>query len=135
MTVQPDDEAMKASDVMVPHAISVSPELNLKAVANTLVTNGISAVPVIDLNNRIVGIISEADLMRQVSGGEHTARLRGRKAEDVMTRQVITVDPDTSLQEIANLIEKHRIKRVLVVKDGTLVGVVSRANIVQALLR
>ena len=60
-------------------------------------------------------------------------KAHGRKAKDVMTRQVISVDPDTSLQEIANLLEKHGIKRVPVVKDGRLVGIVSRANLVQAL--
>jgi predicted transcriptional regulator len=60
-------------------------------------------------------------------------KAHGRKAKDVMTRQVISVDPDTSLQEIANLLEKHGIKRVPVLKDGRLVGIVSRANLVQAL--
>src|SRR5215470_6235274 len=60
-------------------------------------------------------------------------KAHGRKAKDVMTRRVISVDPDTSLQEIANLLEKHGIKRVPVLKDGRLVGIVSRANLVQAL--
>jgi predicted transcriptional regulator len=60
-------------------------------------------------------------------------KTHGRKAKDVMTRQVISVDPDTSLQEIANLLEKHGIKRVPVIENGRLVGIVSRANLVQAL--
>jgi CBS domain len=60
-------------------------------------------------------------------------KTHGRKAKDVMTRQVISVDPDRSLQEIANLLEKHGIKRVPVIENGRLVGIVSRANLVQAL--
>jgi CBS-domain-containing membrane protein len=60
-------------------------------------------------------------------------KAHGRKAKDVMTRQVIGVDPDTSLQEIANLLEKHGIKRVPVIDNGRLVGIVSPANLVQAL--
>jgi CBS-domain-containing membrane protein len=127
---------MKASDVMVTHVITVGPELDVKAVANTLATNGISAVPVIDIRNNILGIISEGDLMRRIApaaGSEGLARSHGHKAKDVMTHQVITVNPETSLQEIANLFEKHGIKRVPVVKNGELVGIVSRANLVQAL--
>ena len=141
---------MKARDVMVSHVITVGPELDVKAVANTLVANGISAVPVVAIDGSIVGIISEGDLMRRaVSGAKRSwwletfssaeqlmaefVKAHGRKAKDVMTRQVISVSPDTSLQEIANLLEKHGIKRVPVIENGRLVGIVSRANLVQAL--
>ena len=143
---------MKALDVMTSHVITVGPELDVSAVANTLVTNGISAVPVVAIDGSLVGIVSEGDLMRRaVSGAERKrswwletfssadqltaefVKAHGRKAKDVMTRQVISVDPDTSLQEIANLLERRGIKRVPVVKDGRLVGIVSRANLVQAL--
>jgi CBS-domain-containing membrane protein len=127
---------MKASDVMVSSVITVGPELDVKAVANTLAANGISAVPVIDINNKILGIISEGDLTRRIaSRGERKgpARSEGRKAKDVMTHHVITVDPDTSLQAVANLFEQHGIKRVPVLKNGQLVGIVSRSNLVQAL--
>jgi CBS domain-containing protein len=143
---------MKARDVMVRHVITVGPELDVKAVANTLARNGISAVPVIDINNRILGIISEGDLMRRIASGAVHARQwwfdffssadqqrvdlvrsYSDKAKNVMTHHVITVDAETSLQEIANLFEQHGIKRVPVVKNGQLVGIVSRANLVQAL--
>jgi len=143
---------MKARDVTVSHVITVGPELDLKAVANTLVANGISAVPVVAIDGSVVGIVSEGDLMRHaVSGAERKrfwrpeifssseqlmaefVKAHGRKAKDVMTRQVISVDPDTLLQEIANLLEKHGIKRVPVIDNGRLVGIVSRANLVQAL--
>ena len=127
---------MKASDVMVPHVITIGPELDVRAVANTLAANGISAVPVIDINNKILGIVSESDLTRRIGSGaerKRPARPHGSKAKDVMTHKVITVDPDASLQVIANLFEQHGIKRVPVVKNGQLVGIVSRANLVQAL--
>ena len=127
---------MKASDVMVPHVITIGPELDVRAVANTLAANGISAVPVIDINNKILGIVSESDLTRRIGSGaerKRPARPHGSKAKDVMTHKVITVDPDASLQAIANLFEKHGIKRVPVVKNGELIGIVSRANLVQAL--
>jgi CBS domain-containing protein len=143
---------MKARDVMVPHVITIHPDLDVKAVANTLVANGISAVPVVAIDGSIVGIVSEGDLMRRVVSGAERKRSRwleifsspeqlmaefakshGRKAADVMTRQVISVDPDTSLQEIAHLLEKHGIKRVPVIENGRLVGIVSRANLVQVL--
>jgi CBS domain-containing protein len=141
---------MKARDVMVSHVITVGPELDVKAVANTLVANGISAVPVVAIDGSIVGIVSEGDLMRRaVSGTKRSrwletfssaeqlmadfVRAHGRKAKDVMTRQVISISPDTSLQEIANLLEKNGIKRVPVIENGRLVGIVSRANLVQAL--
>lgn len=114
---------MKARDVMVSHVITVGPELDVKAVANTLVANGISAVPVVAIDGSVV---SAEQLMAEF------VKAHGRKAKDVMTRRVISVDPDTSLQEIANLLEKHGIKRVPVLKDGRLVGIVSRANLVQA---
>ena len=121
----------EASDVMVPHVITVGPELDVKAVANTLATNKISAVPVIDINNNILGIVSEGDLTRRIASSAERKRptgSHGPKAKDVMTHQVITVDPDTPLQEIANLFEQHGIKRVPVVKKERLVGIVSRAN-------
>ena len=141
---------MKARDVMVSHVITVGPELDVRAVANTLAANGISAVPVVGIDGSIVGIISEGDLMRRaVSGAKRSwwletfssaeqlmadfVKAHGRKAKDVMTRQVISVSPGTSLQEIANLLEKHGIKRVPVIENGRLVGIVSRANLVQAL--
>jgi CBS domain-containing protein len=142
---------MKARDVMVSHVITVGPELDVRAVANTLIANGISAVPVVAIDGSIVGILSEGDLMRRAAGAERKrswwlesfssaeqlmadfVKAHGRRAKDVMTRQVISVSPDTSLQEIANLLEKHGIKRVPVIENGRLVGIVSRANLVQAL--
>jgi CBS domain-containing protein len=142
---------MKASDVMVTNVISVGTDACVQDVANILLTNRISAVPVVGASGALVGIVSEGDLMRRVEAG--TGRKRpwwlsiftgkqvlaaefirehSRKVTDVMTREVVTASPDTTLSAIANLLEKHAIKRVPIVKDGKMVGIVSRANLLQA---
>ena len=143
---------MKAQDVMVAPVITVKPYSSVKEVAKTLIDKRISAVPVVDDAGKLVGIISEGDLMhRSETGTERRYRwwirlmggdaslpadyikAHGRKAEDIMTRNVITAAPETPLDEIAIRLEKNSIKRVPIVREGQLVGIVSRANLVQAL--
>jgi CBS domain-containing protein len=143
---------MNAADVMVANVITVGPDANVLDVAETLLSARISGVPVVDKSGALVGIVSEGDLMRRVEAG--TGRRRpwwlaiftgkevlaaefvkehSRKVTDVMTRDVITATPDTPLFTIANLLEKNAIKRLPIVKDGKVVGIVSRANLLQAL--
>jgi CBS domain-containing protein len=143
---------MKARDVMVAPVITASPQASIKSVAETFLKYQISAVPVVDDKNKVVGIISEGDLMHRVEAGTERRRpwwLRGflgpdtlaaeyvkahaRTVADVMTRQVVTASPETPLHEIATLLEKNSIKRLPIVENGQLVGIVSRANLVQAL--
>jgi CBS domain-containing protein len=143
---------MKAADVMVTKVITVGPDACVQDVAHILLTNRISAVPVVGPEGKLLGIVSEGDLMRRAEAGTGRRRpwwlalLTGRepfaaeyvkehsrKVTDVMTRSVITAEPDTPLREIANLLEKNAIKRVPIVKDGRVVGIVSRANLLQAL--
>src|SRR3974377_668888 len=143
---------MNAADVMVTNVITVGLCACLQDVAHLLLTNRISAVPVVDSDGKVVGIVSEGDLMRRAEAGTGRPRswwlslLTGkeglaaqyvkehsRKVADVMTRDVITATPDTPLQDIANILEKNSIKRVPIIKDGKMVGVVSRANLLQAL--
>jgi CBS domain-containing protein len=121
-------------------------------VANILMTNRISAVPVMTADGDLVGILSEGDLIRRVeTGTDHRrswwielligrdplaaeyVKSHSRKVSDLMTRNVITASPDTPLRDIAGLLEKNGIKRVPIVENGKLVGIVSRANLVQAL--
>ena len=144
---------MKAADVMVSKVISVRSDTSVEEIAETLLANRISAVPVLE-DGGLVGIVSEGDLIHRVeadterhrswwlellTGRETLARefvkSHSRKAADVMTRSVVTVTPDTSLSDLASLLEKHRIKRVPVMQDGKIVGIVSRANLIQALVR
>ena len=113
---------MKAAGVMVSAVISVRPNARVEEVARTLLAHRISAVPVINEEGELLGIVSEGDLMRRAEAGT-----------DVMTRSVITATPETPLGEIATLLEKNRIKRVPIVQNGKVVGIVSRANLLQAL--
>jgi CBS domain-containing protein len=144
---------MKATDVMTTNVITVRPDTPVATIAEVLLANRISAVPVVNDKNVLVGIVSEGDLIHRVEAGTERHRswwlelLTGketlahefvmshaRKAADVMTRPVISVQPDTPLGDIAALLEKHRIKRVPVASNGKIVGIVSRANLIQALV-
>jgi CBS domain-containing protein len=144
---------MNASDVMVSNVITVGPEATVEEIAETLLAKRISAVPVVDERGALIGIVSEGDLIHRVETGTERHRswwlelLTGRdvlareyiksharKAVDVMTHPAISVAPDMPLDELAALLEKRRIKRVPVVRDGKVVGIVSRANLVQALV-
>jgi CBS domain-containing protein len=143
---------MNAADVMMLNVITVSADADVRHVAKILVTNRISAVPVVDEQGKLVGIISEGDLVRRPEIGsekplswwfnalstkdslaEEFVRSHSRKARDIMTRKVVTAKPDESLGHIADLLEKNRIKRVPIVSDEKIVGIVSRSNLVQAL--
>lgn len=144
---------MKAKDIMTTQVVSVKPETSVIEIAQKLMDHRVSAVPVLDGSGRLVGIVSEGDLLHRVetgtdkrhrswwlslvTSGETDAaeyvKSHGRHASDVMTRNVITVDENTPLSEIAEILESRRIKRVPVLKNGALVGIVSRANLVQAL--
>src|SRR6516162_6520503 len=122
---------MNAADVMVTNVITVGPDARVQDVAHIFLTNRISAVPVVGNDGKILGIVSEGDLMRRAEAG--TGRRRSwwlclvagkevlaaeyvkehsRKVADVMTRDVITAAPDTPLRDVANLLEKNSIKRV-----------------------
>lgn len=144
---------MKAADVMVTDVIKVHMDTPVAEIAEVLLANRISAVPVVNDKDAIVGIVSEGDLIHRVEAGTERHRswwlelLTGketlahefvkshaRKAADVMTRSVVSVKPDTPLGDIAALLEKHGIKRVPVVNNGKIAGIVSRANLVQALV-
>ena len=146
---------MRARDIMVTNVITVGPEASVRDAAKILLANRISALPVVDKDGLLVGIISEGDLVRRAELGTNHHRSwwlelfsgmnkealatrflksRGRKVKDVMTtKDLITAKPTTPLREIAVSLEKNRIKRVPIVAKGQVVGIVSRANIIQAL--
>jgi CBS domain-containing protein len=142
---------MKARDVMTTSVVCVSADERVDEIAKRLLEKKISAVFVVDDEGRPVGIVSEGDLMHRVEAGTERARswwLRllanprtlaneyvkshGLKATDVMTRPLISVSEHTDLAEIATLLETRGIKRVPVIRDGWIVGVVSRANLLRA---
>jgi len=143
---------MKAADVMTRHVLSVTGDVSVRAIATMLLEHGVSAVPVVDADGKIIGMVSEGDLMRraetrterrrpwwlrifadpEIAAGEY-AKAHGRTARDVMTREVIQVGEETPVDEIADLLERHRIKRVPVTREGRVVGIVSRANLLHGL--
>ena len=143
---------MRAIDVMTSEVISVDENASVITVAKLLAERGISAVPVVDSENRVISMVSEGDLLHRAETGTErrqswwlemmasTNRLAGDyikshsgNVKDVMTRDVLSVTETTSVADIAILLETNRIKRVPVLRDGKLVGIVSRANLVRAL--
>ncbi len=143
---------MQASDIMTAKVVTVSPDTDVEVIARILLERRISAVPVVGGDDRILGIVSEGDLLRrpeteterhrswwlrlladkQERAGEYL-KSHGRRADQVMTREVVTVAEDTNVGDIAELLEQRRIKRVPVVRDGKLVGIISRANLLHGL--
>ena len=143
---------MKAIDVMVRDVVTVKPGDDVNHAIALLAEHDVSALPVVDDSGAVVGVVSEADLMhrdeigtrRQRSwwmeavtpgvriAGEY-AKEHGHKVAEIMSGNVVSASEDTPLGEIAGLLEKHRIKRLPVLRDGKLVGIVSRSNLIQAL--
>jgi CBS-domain-containing membrane protein len=142
---------MNAADIMTRSVVSVDPGLPVSEVARLMLSRGISAVPVVEPGGRIIGMISEGDLMRRTELGterhrswwlrviadkatlaEEFTKSHARKARDIMTHDVVSVSEKTPAAEIVDVLEQHHIKRVPVVRDGTMVGIVSRANLLRA---
>ncbi len=143
---------MKAVDVMVRDVITIGPQETVADAAKLIAENDVSALPVVDDEGELVGIISEGDLMNREEIGTEIhhpwwieavtpaatlatefAKAHGKRVEEVMSDVVITATEDTPLAEIATLLERNRIKRIPILQDGKLVGIVSRSNLVQAL--
>jgi CBS domain-containing protein len=140
-----------AADVMTPDVICAAPETPVPELIRLMLDNRISAVPIV-ADGQIVGIVSEGDLLRRAETGTEArpsrwlelvtstsrqaadyTKAHGRKAAEVMTHDVVTVADTAPIGEIAQLLEARRIKRVPVMRDGRLVGIVSRRNLLQAL--
>lgn len=142
---------LTAADVMTREVVSVGPDTPVRAIAELLFTRRISGVPVLE-DGRLIGVVSEGDLighaaatgeqrrswwlsalMNDSASARDYAKTHGRTARDVMTSAVITIGEAATLAEIAKTLERHRIKRVPVLREGKLVGIVSRGNLLQAL--
>jgi CBS domain-containing protein len=144
---------MKAREIMTSNVRTIGPDATIVEIAATLLDHRISGMPVVE-DGRVIGIVSEGDLIHREEIGTGTRRLswwkrpwrrdrspvdyikvHGVTARDVMTHPAITVTEDTPLNEIADLFGSRRIKRVPVERDGRLVGIISRADLLQALAR
>jgi len=139
---------MRAKDVMSDGVMSINAGATVLEAARLLVNARVSAMPVIDGQGFMVGILSEVDVIRQTGGVAPTdlsederagaaktlAEAKSRRVADIMTRDVVTAGEDTPLREIADLFLKHGIKRVPILRDRSVVGIVSRIDLLQALI-
>lgn len=143
---------MQASDVMTSPAVTVTRDMSVREVARLMVDRGISAVFVVNKTGKPIGVISEGDLLRRAelhterhrsrwaelftrpsSDAAEYVKSRGRTAKDVMTKGVIQVEPRAHISKVADLLESRHVKRVPVVHQDRIVGVVARSNLVKAL--
>jgi CBS domain-containing protein len=144
---------MKARDVMTDQVVTVRADTPIQDIARLLLAKRISAVPVLDEADALVGIVSEEDLIGsdeadweerrdkwlarlaegEPLGAEFLSSLRGHAAGHVMSKPVVTIVEDTEVGEIARIFQESRIKRVPVVRNGKIVGVVSRADLLRAM--
>ena len=143
---------MKAKDVMTSPVVSIEPDASIWQAVRIMLQRHISGLPVIDQKGALVGIVTEGDFLRRAETGTQRRRPRwleyligpgrladeytrahGRKVSEIMTADPLTISEDTPLDEIVRLMEKRQIKRLPVVRDQQVVGIVSRANLVHAL--
>ena len=115
---------MTAKDIMTREVVTVTPETPVEELAKILAERNISGVPVVDEAGNVVGIATEADIITKGKEG---------KVANIMTREVVSVCEDTPVEEIARILTERGIKRVPVLREGKLVGIVSRADIVRAM--
>jgi CBS domain-containing protein len=144
---------MKAADIMTRGVVSAGPDATIEEAIRLMLQHGISGLPVVDTAGHLIGIVSEGDLLRRAETGTERHRTRwlafllgparlakeyvrthGRKLTEVMTCDVVAVTEDAPLNEIVRLMERNRIKRLPVTRDGRVVGIVSRANLLRALV-
>jgi CBS domain-containing protein len=144
---------MKANDVMTPFVISVTPDATVTDAAQIMLETGVSGLPVINSAGKLVGMLTEGDLLRRAeTGTEHErprwleyilgpgkaaqefVRVHGRKVAEVMTDDPVSVTRETELEDVVKLMERRRLKRVPVIQGNEVVGIISRANLVAALV-
>lgn len=142
---------MRAHHIMTRDVITVTPHTTIEDAANIMLKTRISGLPVVDDQGLLVGIVSESDFLRRREIGTERKRSRwlqflvgpgrsaadyvkerGRKVEDIMTREPVTVGEETPLDDLVRLMEKNDIKRLPVMRDKVLVGIVTRSNLLQA---
>jgi len=142
---------MRAHQIMTRPVITVSPETTIVDAANLMLQRHVSGLPVVDSSGELVGVVSEGDFIRRSEIGTQRQRGRwlsfilgpgksaadfvsehGRRVSEVMTKDPLTITEDTAMPEIVELMEKNNVKRLPVVRGDKVVGIVSRANLLQA---
>jgi CBS domain-containing protein len=142
-------KTLRIEDFMTRRVVTVTPDTSILAATKLMLENHISGLPVVDTSAHVVGIISESDLLRDDGKGVdgspwlqmmvlpdalsgEPAQLSARRVGDVMTRGPVTVAPNASIAQACRLMEQHGIKRLPVVQNDTLVGLIARADLVRA---
>jgi len=144
---------MKAKDIMTSAVISIEPETTVLEAARRMLQNHISGLPVVDEAGALVGIVSEGDFLRRAETGtapRYSGLLEfllgpgkaageyihshGRKVREVMSNHVHVVEEDTNLEDVVELMERKHIKRVPVVRNDKLVGIITRSNLMHAMV-
>jgi CBS domain-containing protein len=138
---------MRVEDFMTRRVVTITPDTTLLAAARLMLEHRVGGLPVVDASGRMIGIFSESDLLREegVDGspwlqmmagpdGEpaEPMRLDTRKVGDTMTRALITIPPGASIAEAFRMLHEHRLRRLPVVENGKLVGMIARADLVRA---
>jgi CBS domain-containing protein len=144
---------MKVLEIMTSRVVSVRPEDSILQAGELMLQHDISGLPVVDSDGRVVGIVTERDFIRCAAAcgdvrprwlevligraelSDGAARRCERRIADVMTRNPVTATEDMPLEDVVRLMDTHRIKRVPVVRDGRLVGIVCRVDLMRALVR
>ena len=143
---------MEAADVMAREIVTVGPETPLTDAIRLMLEHRVSGLPVVDGTGQLVGLLTEGDLLHRAETGtdavrlgwlqallargwmaEHYAHTHGRKVQDAMTRDVLTVGEASPLDDVIRIMESRHVRRVPVVEGGRLVGIVSRSDLVRAL--
>jgi CBS domain-containing protein len=144
---------MRVADIMARDVVSVPPDASVREIASLMLERRISGVPVVDAERQVLGVVSEGDLIRRpeietdragrgwlsifVSDEERArdfVKSHGRRAREVMTQPAVCVAPQTPLDEAVRIMERHHIKRLPVIEHGKLVGLMTRADLVRAML-
>lgn len=143
---------MRAEAIMTTPVVEIDPDASIADAARLMLSKGISGLPVIRSDGTLVGIVSEGDFLRREELGTRRTRPRwletlvspgraadeyvqanGRRIEEVMTADVVTVSPGTSLSRTVELMTRHHVKRIPVVDGGKVVGIVTRSDMLRAL--
>src|SRR5689334_1381951 len=142
---------MRAHQIMTKPVFTVLPDATILEAANLMLRRHISGLPVVDADGKLVGIVSEGDFIRRSEIGTQRRRNRflrlilgpgqaatdfvhehGCRISNIMTRETVTITEDTPLETIVTLMEKNKLKRLPVTRNGQVVGIVTRANLLQA---
>lgn len=121
---------LKAKDIMTKESITISPDTDLKEATRILVDNKISGMPVVDKNEKVIGIISEKDILNFIFSGN----FNNTTVKEAMSSEIISFSPDTDIAKISLIMGERKIRRVPILENGKLVGIISRRSIIKTIL-